>query len=261
MSKCTATEAIKAFEYWIGYKEKRSDKYTHSREKQYFTADAGSANYTYFGYYCGLNPAQWCAMSVTVAIVEACNGDREAARYIMGGVFPFVSCGQIIDACPEIFEKRVPATPRRGDIIIFSGDGNSRDHTGIVYDIDSTYVYTIEGNSNNECRKRQYVRSDNYIYGYVHPRYAAETDTGETYNCHYDEFCYPAIPELSKGNAGYAVSILQFALAGMNFYDINQIDGIFGNVTKEAVKQFQSANKLEIDGICGKETWKKIFEN
>ena len=37
MSKCTASEAIEAAEYWVGYCEKDSERYVEYRSKKYFT--------------------------------------------------------------------------------------------------------------------------------------------------------------------------------------------------------------------------------
>jgi hypothetical protein len=36
-------------------------------------------------------------------------------------------------------------------------------------------------------------------------------------------------------------------------------DGRFGNVTKAAVRKYQGANGLKVDGIVGPETWRSIF--
>ena len=38
-----------------------------------------------------------------------------------------------------------------------------------------------------------------------------------------------------------------------------QVDGIFGALTEEAVKEFQKANGLKADGIVGDQTLKKIY--
>lgn len=264
MSKCTASEAIEAMEYWIGYHEKEHEKYSKYRDKDIFNVDAGDKNYTYAGYFCGVNPGQWCAMMVTTAITEACGGNKEDARYIMGGVWPYTACGQIVDACPEIFERRVPAKPRVGDIIIFSDDGTSRTHTGIVYKLDDTTVYTIEGNSGNQCRRRSYFRNSDYIYGYIHPRYASALATGEdpatVQSSHYDSYCMPVAPELSKGLAGKAVAVMQMALFLHGFENIT-IDGEFGNQTQDAVKNFQNDNRLVVDGIVGFKTWSKLLDD
>lgn len=37
-----------------------------------------------------------------------------------------------------------------------------------------------------------------------------------------------------------------------------QADGIFGPLTEEAVKEFQKANSLSVDGIVGAKTWAKL---
>ena len=41
-------------------------------------------------------------------------------------------------------------------------------------------------------------------------------------------------------------------------FDI-KTDSIFGQATENAVKEFQKRNGLSADGICGKNTFKKLF--
>lgn len=257
----TVDKILECARYWIGYLEKASDKYCHRREKEYFPLDPGDANYTYFGNFCGVNPGQWCAMFVTTIMTEACDGDRAAARDAMYGVWPFTSCGQIWDVAPAgAAERRIPSTPQVGDIIIFSNDGRSRDHTGIVEDLDDTYVYTIEGNSGQQVRRRRYLRSSSWIYGYIHPGYAAAADSAPQAP-KYDAYCYPRMPELSKGTAGFAVEILQYiisCLVGLVDHPF-AIDGDFGPQTEGAVMFLQSRYGLEADGICGAKTWTLLF--
>ncbi|MEG0407555.1 MAG: lysozyme family protein [Bacilli bacterium] len=57
--------------------------------------------------------------------------------------------------------------PSAGDLIFFDWeqDGTS-DHVGIVEKNENGTVYTIEGNSNNECRQKQYKLNSKVIYGY-----------------------------------------------------------------------------------------------
>ena len=38
------------------------------------------------------------------------------------------------------------------------------------------------------------------------------------------------------------------------------IDGVFGNETEKVLKQFQKDKKLDVDGICGPNTWKALIE-
>jgi len=60
---------------------------------------------------------------------------------------------------------------------------------------------------------------------------------------------------LKINDEGPDVAILQRKLKSINIYS-GRVDGIFGENTKIAVKNFQRANKITIDGIVGKNTYK-----
>ena len=63
-------------------------------------------------------------------------------------------------------------TPEPGMIVFFDWDRDGvPDHTGIVEKIENGYVYTIEGNTSDSCRKRQYTVGYSYIFGYGIPAY------------------------------------------------------------------------------------------
>lgn len=59
-----------------------------------------------------------------------------------------------------------------------------------------------------------------------------------------------------KGNLTYIIQVILYAKG----YNTNGIEGIFGKGTASAVKKFQSDNGLSVDGICGKNTFEKLFE-
>ena len=61
-------------------------------------------------------------------------------------------------------------------------------------------------------------------------------------------------PTISEGATGPVVRWAQYLLVRRTLSD-NQIDGIFGPVTKAAVEQFQSDSQLAADGIVGPDTW------
>ena len=42
-------------------------------------------------------------------------------------------------------------------------------------------------------------------------------------------------------------------------YSTNGVDGIFGNGTHTAVREFQKTRGLSIDGIGGQNTWRKLL--
>lgn len=66
-------------------------------------------------------------------------------------------------------------------------------------------------------------------------------------------------PNIRRGAKGDLTRILQERLAAKGFAPTGGIDGIFGAGTEQAVRQFQRYNKLTVDGIVGRETWKALF--
>lgn len=58
----------------------------------------------------------------------------------------------------------------------------------------------------------------------------------------------------AEGNITYLIQ----AMLICHSFDI-EADGIFGQATENAVKEFQSRNGLSIDGIVGKNTFRKLF--
>ena len=64
---------------------------------------------------------------------------------------------------------------------------------------------------------------------------------------------------LKKGSRGAAVKTLQTELKNQGYYS-GKIDGVFGNVTLKAVKDFQKKNGLKVDGIAGPLTQAKLYE-
>ena len=67
-------------------------------------------------------------------------------------------------------------------------------------------------------------------------------------------------PQLSKGDKGDKVRVLQELLRGKS-YDLGTYgaDGDFGGTTRGAVIAFQVRNHLSADGIVGKDTWQKLL--
>lgn len=67
----------------------------------------------------------------------------------------------------------------------------------------------------------------------------------------------PTPATISQGATGSAVRWLQYLLVRRTLSD-DQIDGIFGPVTKTAVEQFQTDAHLTVDGIVGPATWSAL---
>ena len=68
---------------------------------------------------------------------------------------------------------------------------------------------------------------------------------------------FSSYPTLKKGARGNITKLLQEKLVSLG-YNTNGIDGIFGSGTEKAVTSFQKSNGLVVDGIVGKNTWRKL---
>lgn len=162
---------------WTGYLEKASNCNLDN-----FTANAGSNNYTCFArdYYkhTGINcQAQpWCAIFVSEIFVQQFG--LEAAKKMLGGA--------LYHYCPTGVNQFKAAgrwhnSPKPGDVIFFT-NGKRAYHTGIVEEITSSRVKTIEGNTSGAsgviangggvCRK-SYTLIDSKIMGYGRPDWNA----------------------------------------------------------------------------------------
>lgn len=61
-------------------------------------------------------------------------------------------------------------------------------------------------------------------------------------------------PTIAEGATGPTVRWAQYLLVRRTLTD-QQIDGVFGSVTKTAVEEFQGERHLTVDGIVGPATW------
>lgn len=66
------------------------------------------------------------------------------------------------------------------------------------------------------------------------------------------------IVTVAQGNSGNAVKAAQQLLNGKFGYNNVVVDGIFGPITAQAVKDFQTSKGLAADGVVGPSTWQKL---
>jgi zinc D-Ala-D-Ala carboxypeptidase len=72
--------------------------------------------------------------------------------------------------------------------------------------------------------------------------------------------CYTWTRTLHQGMSGSDVRALQVRVAGWGgFRNYVNIDGDFGSETEAAVRRFQNAYNLTVDGIAGPQTFNKIY--
>ena len=264
----TAAQVIALAEAEVGYLEKKSkDMLDHK------TANAGSNNYTKYardldatpGFYNGKKQGfAWCDVFFDWLLVT-CFGAEEAKTMIGQPDKSYgAGCGysaKYYKAEGRFFTKK----PKPGDQIFFWDSAKTRvAHTGLVYMVDSTKVYTIEGNTSGASGvvangggvcKKSYKLSYGRIYGYGRPAYD-EVIPVEVKK----EECDVNVRVLKKGSKGADVKSLQILLIGYG-YSCGKagVDGDFGSATDTALKSYQNYNNLEVDGVCGPKTWAKLL--
>jgi hypothetical protein len=217
-------------------------------------------------------PAAWCDCFVDWCFYKA-YGTCTAQNMLCGNFDDYtVNSAGMYKNKKAWYEKN----PKVGDQIFFKNSSGKICHTGLVYKVDSKYVYTIEGNTssaagvvaNGGCvTKKQYLLTYNRIAGYGRPKYATDTKPTTTTS-------KPTIPQysptLAYGSKGQSVKNLQKCInyikskntTKYKFADL-KVDGAFGNKTKSALTEIQKANGIVSVinvGIYNKVTY-NIFVN
>ena len=288
----TANDLIKIAEAEVGYLEKKSNSSLDSK-----TGNAGYNNYTKYardlfkaGYYNGnKNGYAWCDCFVDWLFYQLCGKNAKKAQDMICQTGD-LGAGCTYSARYYRNAGRFYTSPKVGDQIFFGAKGDE-EHTGIVYKVDGSKVYTIEGNTSGNAGvvangggvfKMSYPLGYSSIAGYGRPKYDKETatttttTTTQTKRNLVKEFQTAAIADglamnvygadgkwgsetekaaaklVKKGSVGCRVKLIQ-ELVGAD------VDGIFGDETEKAVKAFQKKKGLVVDGIVGVKTWKKLL--
>lgn len=174
-----------------------------------------------------------------------------------------------------------------GDVVFYdwqdSGVGDnvgSADHVGIIVDNSGSYFTVVEGNMSDAVGTRKLLKNGKYIRGFGLPGYSAASDENPeipvvdessgvvSVNPNPHDLIKNSIvielPELSYGaglnNPNQTVKSAQLLLIGRNYSCGGAgADGEFGNGTLAGVKNYQSENGLESDGIIGLNTWMSLL--
>lgn len=237
----------------VGYLEKESNYNLDST-----TGNAGDNNWTKYardlhnqGYYNGnKNGYAWCDVFVdwcffkawgkTIGQMLQCQtGDLGAGCGYSAGYYK--NKGQ--------FHTK---NPQPGDQIFF-GSASNVTHTGLVYAVDSSKVYTVEGNTSGASGviangggvcKKSYSLTYSKIYGYGRPAYDDDFKVTETATSTTDTITgnIDTVKEVQIWlNRNYAAGLYP--------------DGLYGSLTKKAlVKALQKALGVTADGIYGSVT-------
>lgn len=256
----------------VGYLEKSAKAYYNNPSVlDDKTSGAGYDNYTKYGrdmhkvYPTIMDfPAYWCDSFVDWCFYKAYG--ISTAKSLLGGNFDDYTV-----ASAQMYKNKNAwySYPKIGDQVFFKNSTRIC-HTGIVYNVDSNMVYTIEGNTSGASGvtangggvcKKSYPIGYYGIAGYGRPNYDVNTNT-EHKEIGVNNYMF-SVGEVKKGSKGKDVRLLQRLLKsnGCKGKDNKylKIDGESGENTDYAIRYYQKKKKLTIDGVCGPKTWKSIL--
>lgn len=194
----SAQDVIAIAKSYVGYLEKRTPSQLDSK-----TGNAGYNNYTIFSKYFDevwtdfyntkKQGTPYCDQFVDFCHVMASlktGGTVDDARAVIMQPKKSAGAGCYYSAQYYRSAGRLDRSPKVGDQIFFLDSSNEEYHTGIVYAVDSTYVYTIEANTSGASgvvdngggvAMKSYSRSAYYSkMEFGHPKYGSTTANIET---------------------------------------------------------------------------------
>ena len=119
----------------------------------------------YWSWYGFTSRVEWCACFVSWVANQAGIDETIIPK------FSLVSTGVNFFKATGAWQDK-GYSPQPGDIIFFDWENDGKpNHVGIVEKVENDEVYTIEGNSNDECKEKNYSISSNLIFGYGVPTY------------------------------------------------------------------------------------------
>ena len=200
----------------------------------------------------------WCCEAWSAWQIEAGNTAKEVPLS--------ANCKQIIEDAKKlgIWVEKDSTVPEIGWGILYDWDDNGKgedtaaaDHIGLVYAVDSKWIYVIEGNKGTEsvCGKRAVQIDGRFIRGFIAPKYKKNVyKPSEPYKGKLP------IGTVKKGSTGTDVKRLKSFLNWYENAGLNPKNGNAKEKTEAAIKKFEKKNGIVQDGIFGSICLKKAQE-
>lgn len=183
-------------------------------------------------------------------------------------------CNRQIDLAKKmgIWVEKDSYVPKTGDLIFYdwadggSGDNTgASDHVGIVVSVSGSTIKVVEGNISNSVGYRNIAINGRYIRGFICPNFASKatktTGSSSGGTSSKGSVCKVELPVLKQGAKGKSVKALQILLKGHGYgVGFSGADGSFGPATLKAVKKYQAAKGLAVDGSVGPATWGALLK-
>ena len=239
-----------------------------------YTEDHGRTKY---GTWAGDPAAQWCAEFQCWCVDQV---DKRWGTSLLRNVYPyytssntgrswFIRAGRYVIRKGRVenwgyewlkgttsFIRSGDYIPQPGDWVFFNwGSGTDTEHVALVEfctrntATGEVLVHVIEGNKPSAVARDTYELNSPTILGYGTVHDVADIT-------------------MTFGNEGEKVRVLQERLSYLGFLDASFVTGRFGDGTLEAVKAYQAARSLRVNGIANMDTqilleaeYKKKYEN
>lgn len=196
--------------------------------------------------YYGVN---WCAVFISWLFNQVNGLDKYMIKTDGAGTVARLSDGKY----GKWYEPN-EITPKEGDIVMFRWGGSytdkyHSDHLGYVYYSDSSYIYTVEGNTGSSSADystvmyKQYSKTNGVINGYYRPYYNQKEEKEMNFKK----------GDKSDGVLAYKSLLQQGQKLGIIKSKVDSTNS-FGGGTYKATLEVQKKFKLERDGVAGKNT-------
>lgn len=215
----------------VGYLEKETNANLDSK-----TENAGDENYTKYArdlakvsYFNGKKQGHaWCAVFVAWDFYKA-YGKAAALKLLCQPSTG--NCGAGCAYVQRYFKAKGQwhtSNPQPGDVIVFySSDKTTYAHTGLVYKVSGSKVYTVEGNTSGASGvvangggvcKKSYSLNNGRIAGYGRPAYGEQvqkTEEGTSYTVY----------TIKRGDTLWGIS-KKYLGAGNRYKEIMELNGL-----------------------------------
>lgn len=211
--------------------------------------------------YPAVREGAWCAAAVC-CILNDCGID----------VYKSISCTQMANkwATDPRMQRAALDEVQSGDILFFDWDSTGDcDHIAIVVEYDGnvrTGLYYVNGNGNDpNTVTKQYMtygslqKNVGRIFRYVGSA-QTKSDIPATPNKTENKKVSITLNQVSEGDVNKSVKLLQSLLISEG-YSCGPCgaDGDFGQATDQAVRKYQLAKGLDVDGAVGQQTWSSLL--
>lgn len=256
--KITANKVVGLALGEIGYLEKKTNDQLDSK-----TANAGKNNYTKYArdmdeipdFFNGIkNGFFWCAVFICWCFMKAFGAEKAMELLCL----PKHSAGASCTYLASRFKAagRLDRKPAVGSLALFSSDGGKKFyHIGLVYKVDATYVYTVEGNTASTSGvvangggvfPKMYRKNSSGIW-YAHPDYDESPEPAE------DKIKVHTEIWMDKDEKGRILDIALKVDHGSIWYQVHTLNGrwlpkVTGFDKKDYINGY-AGNHVPIDAV------------